>query len=295
MIRQKDGFQGSRILVLPQLVVNLLEKDEMTAALHLTDIGYFPKATNHFRESLTPIDQYVFIYCVDGKGWYKVNGKFQTVRANQYFILPSGQPHSYGTDERHSWTIYWIHFKGHLAAHYARHALCPVSVEPRQNSRIQTRVAIFEEIFTTLQSGYAIDNLYYASSLLHYFFGSLLNIQQFRAGQKEDSNDGNAVQQSIHYMKENLEKRLTLEDIAGYIGYSVSHYSMLFKQMTGHTPLAYLNLLKIQQACYLLDATDMKINQICFKIGIDDSYYFSRLFTKIMGMSPRSYRQQRKG
>lgn len=295
MIRQKDGFQGSRILVLPQLVVNLLEKDEMTAALHLTDIGYFPKATNHFRERLTPIDQYVFIYCVDGKGWYKVNGKFQTVHANQYFILPSGQPHSYGTDERHPWTIYWIHFKGHLAAHYARHALCPVSVELRQNSRIQTRVAIFEEIFTTLQSGYAIDNLYYASSLLHNFFGSLLNIQQFRAGKKEDSNDGNAVQQSIHYMKENLEKRLTLEDIAGYIGYSVSHYSMLFKQMTGHTPLAYLNLLKIQQACYLLDATDMKINQICFKIGIDDSYYFSRLFTKIMGMSPRSYRQQRKG
>ena len=221
MIRQKDGFQGSRILVLPQLVVNLLEKDEMTAALHLTDIGYFPKATNHFRERLTPIDQYVFIYCVDGKGWYKVNGKLQTVHANQYFILPSGQPHSYGTDERHSWTIYWIHFKGHLAAHYARHALCPVSVEPRQNSRIQTRVAIFEEIFTTLQSGYAIDNLYYASSLLHYFFGSLLNIQQYRAGKQEDSNDGNAVQQSIHYMKENLEKRLTLEEIAGYIGYSV--------------------------------------------------------------------------
>ncbi len=39
----------------------------------------------------------------------------------------------------------------------------------------------------------------------------------------------------------------------------------------------------------------MQINQVCFKIGIDDSYYFSRLFTKIMGMSPRCYRQQRKG
>ena len=38
----------------------------------------------------------------------------------------------------------------------------------------------------------------------------------------------------------------------------------------------------------------MKLNQICYKLGIDDPYYFSRLFTKIMGMSPRNYRALQK-
>ncbi|MBV4004894.1 helix-turn-helix transcriptional regulator, partial [Bacteroides thetaiotaomicron] len=57
----------------------------------------------------------------------------------------------------------------------------------------------------------------------------------------------------------------------------------------------YFNLLKMQQACLLLDTTDMKINQICYKIGIEDTYYFSRLFSKIMGMSPREYRKSKKG
>ena len=66
---------------------------------------------------------------------------------------------------------------------------------------------------------------------------------------------------------------------------------MLFKKQTGHSPLTYFNLLKMQQACLLLDTTDMKINQICYKIGIEDTYYFSRLFSKIMGMSPREYRK----
>lgn len=44
-------------------------------------------------------------------------------------------------------------------------------------------------------------------------------------------------------------------------------------------------------ACELLQKTDMKVNQICHKIGIADSYYFSRLFSKTMGVSPRAYRK----
>lgn len=71
-----------------------------------------------------------------------------------------------------------------------------------------------------------------------------------------------------------MEKHLSLEEISTQIGYSPSHFSMLFKKQTGHSPLTYFNLLKMQQACLLLDTTDMKINQICYKIGIEDTYYF---------------------
>ena len=46
-------------------------------------------------------------------------------------------------------------------------------------------------------------------------------------------------------MKENMEKHLSLQDIADQIGYSPSHFSMLFKKKTGHGPVTYFNLLKI--------------------------------------------------
>lgn len=59
--------------------------------------------------------------------------------------------------------------------------------------------------------------------------------------------------------------------------------------------LSYFNQLKIQKACQLLDFTDMKVNQVCFKVGIEDNFYFSRLFRKIMGMSPLAYKQMKKG
>jgi AraC-like DNA-binding protein len=65
----------------------------------------------------------------------------------------------------------------------------------------------------------------------------------------------------------------------------------VFKKKTGLSPLAYFNQLKVQHACELLKKTDLKINQICYKVGIEDSLYFSRLFSKAMGMSPTEYRK----
>lgn len=295
MVKIKDGFQGSRIIVLPQSIIKQLENDPLTSALYVTDIGFFPKANNHHRERKVPIDQYVLIYCVNGCGWYQIDNMRKEVCSNQFFILPAGKPHSYGAKENTPWTIYWIHFKGNLAPYYSLHALQPIEVQPAKNSRIQDRLEIFEEIYRTLDSNYSKENLRYASSLLHYFLGSLMNMRQFHKIGNESDYEESKIQVSIHYMKENIEKKLTVEDFAQNTGYSVSHYSAVFRQLTGHTPLAYFNLLKIRQACFLLDTTNMKMRQICFKIGIEDAYYFSRLFSKLMGMSPKSYREREKG
>jgi AraC family transcriptional regulator of arabinose operon len=295
MLKQKDGFNGERTLVVPKLIVERMEQDPLVSMLHITDIGYYPKAANHFRKRTKPIDQYVYIYCVNGEGWYRVNNREYHVGTNQYFILPAGVPHAYGSDDKNPWTIYWIHFKGELAQHYAKDALEPMDVKPCPKSRISNRIDMFEDIFNTLRSGYSNENLRYVSSLFHYYLGTLRYINQYREASSNHVEDDNIVEVIIHYMKENIEKHITLQDISGYLGYSPSHSSMVFKKKTGHSPLAYFNLLKIQQACQLLDTTDMKVKQICYKIGIEDAYYFSRLFSKTMGMSPKEYRELKKG
>ena len=70
---------------------------------------------------------------------------------------------------------------------------------------------------------------------------------------------------------------------------------LIQRRQTGQSPLSYFNLLKVQKACFMLDETDMKINQISSKLGLSDPYYFSRMFTKVMGLSPKEYRNQKKG
>ena len=289
MIKKKDGFAGERAVVLPPGVMEMEEQDGFCEGLFITDIGYYPKAEHHHRIREKGVDQYVLIYCVDGSGFYVVDGKRQEVKKNQYFILPIGKPHEYGATEGHHWTIYWVHFRGKAAHVFAEGADTPHTINVTMQSRISERLNIFEEILITLHFGNGIEDLRYASSLLAHFLASMRYLGQFRRAKGETEKD--IVEQAIHYMRENMEQHITMDEVLRYVGYSQSHFSTVFKKKTGMSPLNYFNRLKVEHACHLLKTTDLKINMICYKVGIEDSLYFSRLFSKIMGMSPTKYRE----
>ena len=311
MIGKKDGFQGERTVILPPVIVEMEEQDLICKGLFITDIGYYPKAQHHRRVREKGVNQYVLIYCVDGSGFYVVDGKRYEVKKNQYFILPAFKPHEYGADEGKGWTIYWVHFSGIAASAYAEGAATPQSINVTMYSRIGDRINIFEEILTTLHFGEGIEDLRYATSLLCHFLASMRYLGQFRrakAGATMAKTDGkqnaahssspfayegnlDIVEQAIHYMRENVENRITMEEVLRYVGYSQSHFSTVFKNKTGMSPLSYFNKLKVEHACHLLKTTDLKVNQICYKVGIEDSLYFSRLFSKVMGMSPTKYKE----
>ena len=292
-MKRKHGFSGERLITLPPMAIDNGISDPLVSSLYVTDIGYYPHADGHFCQRNKPIAEHVLIYCVNGIGWYEVNGEKYIVTANHFFILPAGKPHAYGADENTPWTIYWVHFSGAHATIYATGTLRPQEIQPNIHSRINYRNQIFEEIFNTLNNGYSRESLRYVSSLLHYYLASMRYINFYRQSNKNTESDG-MIAAAIHYMKENIEKHLTLNDLATYTGYSLTHFSSLFKQQTGESPLAYFNRLKIEASCQMLDDTDMHINQICHKVGITDCYYFSRLFRRITGLSPKEYRLQQR-
>lgn len=172
-IKIKNGFQGERSLVMPEMILNLAESDPVLRTLHITDIGYYPHATYHYRERAESIDQCVLIYCVKGSGHYSIESKQYEVKANQYFIVPANTPHAYASNNDDPRTIYWIHFSGSLAHFYAEDAEKPTTISANLNSRIADRNNIFEDMFLTLSDGYTLENLRYTSSLLHFYLGSL--------------------------------------------------------------------------------------------------------------------------
>ena len=300
MIKRKDGFSGERSVVLPPMVVDMEREDALTSSLFVTDIGYYPHAAHHCRERREGLSEHVLIYCVEGRGWYRLSNNVMEVRAGEFFILPAGRPHAYGSAEGEAWTIYWVHFGGTHSNIYVDGAQEPQRINTAINSRIIDRNNIFEEILTTLSHGCGLEHLRYASALLHHYLASMRYLDMFRAATQKDSASAQSqyidpVGAAIHYMQEHVEQRITLNDVLHYVGYSSSRFSKLFRQRTGCSPLAYFNLLKVQAARRWLDETDLCLNQICHKVGIEDPYYFSRLFSKTMGLSPQAYRRRQKG
>lgn len=290
-MKRKNGFEGELSLTLPKLIIDMMEADPLMSALHISDMGFYPKASHHYRRRPDPIDQYILIYCVAGEGWYEAGGQQHHVATNQYFIIPANTPHTYAASVKNPWTIYWIHFRGTLAKHYATFAATPQTVNPGATSRIHVRHDLFDEIFATLQHSLTIESLRYAMASFHHYLASLIYIKEYRTV-GTDNIGTDAVDATIHFMNENLEKHLTLKDIADYSGYSPSRLSAIFKARTGYSPLSYFNILRVRQACILLETTDLKLIQISPKLGIADPLYFSRLFSKIMGISPKAYREK---
>jgi len=296
MAKLKSGFLGERAIVLPAQIIEEMENDEIGCLLHITDIGFYPKAVFHFRKrSKEEARQYILIYCIDGNGWFEIDGVRQKVLPNNFFILPKGKAQAYGSNPNNPWTIYWIHFDGEKAAFFSDGFDKPTQVAPEKNSRIEERLHLFEEIYSTLKNGYSKNNLYYSITSLFHFLGSLKFLGAYRESLSANLSQRDVTDDAIHFMRENIHKRLTLKEISEYVGFSTSHFSTLFQKKTGYSPLNYLCQLKIQEACHHLDFTAMKINQISLLIGFDDPFYFSRIFTKTMGVSPSEYRSKKKG
>ena len=207
MAKKKDGFLGERSVILPPMIVKMEEEDPLVSSLFITDIGHYPMAEHHYRIREEAINQYVLIYCVEGHGFYKLNGQTFTVSRNQYFILPAGIPHEYGAAEGQKWTIYWVHFRGEHASVYAEGAQKPLDVKAALNSNIANRNNIFEEMLSTLHFSEGIEDLRYASSLLHYYLASLRYLRQYRRSVSYDASHSNIV---VDDSTENLQ-------IAGHI------------------------------------------------------------------------------
>ena len=287
---KEEGFRGERSIVLPQAIQELLTHNEITCSLYLTDIGYYPKATGHFCSRPNGATENVLIYCIDGKGWSSFNNKKYKIEKNQFFIFEKNIPHEYGADSQSPWSIYWLHFTGDKAAIFSSIFNQVLDIAPVEGHRIQERISIFEEIYQNLELGYSQDNLEYVSMCLWHLLASFRFVQQFRV--INNVKQINFVQQTILFMKENLNKNFKLEELAAHVHYSVSHFSLVFTKTTSYSPLEYFAQLKVQRACQYLDHTDLPVKSIAYELGFSDPFYFSKVFKKYIALSPQKYKNR---
>ncbi|SDD02463.1 AraC-type DNA-binding protein [Paenibacillus sp. UNCCL117] len=98
------------------------------------------------------------------------------------------------------------------------------------------------------------------------------------------------VEGVVQYIQEHYGKPLDRDILAGQASMSVSHFAALFKSVVGISPQRYVEKVRMDHAKSLLAGTVKPISQIAAEVGYSDPLYFTRVFTKTTGMSPRDYR-----
>ncbi|WP_397332011.1 helix-turn-helix domain-containing protein [Nostoc sp. FACHB-280] len=99
------------------------------------------------------------------------------------------------------------------------------------------------------------------------------------------------LRQALSYIHDNLERDLTLTEIAAVVGMSMYHFSRLFKQSTGLAPHQYVINCRIAKAKKLLTGTERTIEQISEEVGFQSQSHFTNVFRKFMGITPKAYRE----
>ena len=93
----------------------------------------------------------------------------------------------------------------------------------------------------------------------------------------------------VDFMRKNLARPLTLEEIAAECSMSISKLKLLFREKHGGGPIACFIELKIEKAKRLLEAGEMNITEISCALGFSSVHYFSRQFKKVTGMPPTEF------
>jgi AraC family transcriptional regulator of arabinose operon len=287
---KQDGFPGQRLVVVPRPVVATALKQPLLSHLLPTDAGYYPKAKGHTCERKNGCPEVIFIYCAEGNGWCEVAGLRHEITKNQLLVINAAAPHVYGASRNEPWTIHWFHAVGSNVPFYLER-LGVTDPKPVVSLGGDVQLfSLFEDVREGLQHGFTLTHLIYAAHSLAHLMGLILrHKEEFWHG---ETSIRERIDKSIEFMQGHLRERLTIATLAALVNLSRSHYTTLFRRVTGYAPLSYLNHLRMQQAVELLNTTDLSIKHISDRLGFSDQFYFSRAFSKMHNHSPSEHRRR---
>jgi AraC-like DNA-binding protein len=204
------------------------------------------------------------------------------------FWLPAGMTHGYGPDPGESWDERWALFSGNLADEWLRQRLIDEAAPmvPLENPREM------RHLFTTLQDEFAEDNpLGLAASA-----ATLYRIVIEAAGQASRATADAKADATIEKVVEALESRafepVDMTALASEFGLSPATLRRRFAAATDLSPKAFQLRLRIDHAKQLLTTSNLAIEAISRAIGLDDAFYFSRLFQDRERCSPSEFRRR---
>lgn len=225
---------------------------------------------------------YYFLYIVSGKMAVDLDDGAVEALAGSVIVFPPRYHYRYVYSGGEPLSYLWVHFTGSYAEKLLTRLFekkLPFIVSIPGENKL---AGDFRKLFDVFETGGMFRTEELACSL-----EAMLIDAAFAAGKGCESRN---FERSLRYIHSFYNKEITVESLAAMENISYYRYIKLFREKIGVPPTTYLINLRMNAACDLLANTDMSIKQIGVSVGYDDAHFFSRLFKKHTGMSPKEYR-----
>jgi len=185
----------------------------------------------------------------------------------------------------------WAHFRAELPNGFDVFQIFAPAYELELSSCPSWAPAMLDRLWEIPEEGGELEMLE-AESILRLFISLLLS----RGPECQDSDAKMAsmlkFKAAFEYIEANLDKRITLEDLAHRVFLHPSYFSNEFRRRMGIPPMEYVRARRIERARNLLLDPVSKMSEIAAKTGFTDAFHLSRTFKRIAGLSPSEFRRR---
>jgi len=234
------------------------------------------------------LDGYYIIFISRGKGMLEMeNSPNVELKAGICFFLFPGVWHRYKPDARHGWEEYWVGFKGQYPESLVKNGvLCPQKpfVEVGLNESL---LSLFHSLIkTTSHADPGYQQI--AVGITLQMLGLIMTASKYE--QPSLDPELRLISKAKFILQETIDNPLNLEEVVKELPMGYSKFRKVFKQVCGISPNQYHLNLRLDKAKELLTSTNLTVNEIAIQTGFESIFYFSKLFKRKNGVSPKIYR-----
>ncbi|AKU15905.1 helix-turn-helix domain-containing protein [Luteipulveratus mongoliensis] len=226
------------------------------------------------------LDSYALVLIEQGQGWLEYDGRRHAVRAPFAFWLAPGVPHSYGPDT-HGWAERWVLFDGKDAQAYAALGV----LDARRPATPVEPTQLIQEL-TLLRQLCARTDQPHRDAMA----GAQTHRVVVAAAQARDRVI--EAPYALGRLTANAARAWSVEDHARAAGLTLRELRTAVRRGAGCTPQQFVVQARMSAAKSLLAETDLTVAAIAARVGYEDPAYFSRLFSRQIGLPPSAFREQ---
>ena len=236
----------------------------------------------------TQVDSWLLVFTISGKGHLKAGLRDYELTPNNIALVAPGTLTDFSGSKHSSWNFYWVVFQ--CADNWRPYLQWPQSGPGVcQLEGASESFAPVERNLSQLYNNY-VESGPLKMELDHNLLEQLL----LRCAACLPRESNRKMDPRVHvaraYIDEHYTADIVLADVAAASNISSSRLSGLFKKETGSSVMAYRNELRLVKAAQLLLHSNLRIADIGDRVGYSEQAFFSRIFRKHLGMSPRQYR-----
>jgi AraC-like DNA-binding protein len=234
---------------------------------------------------------YQLLLVIEGKGEIMIDDQYYPMTNNRCYLLPQGTPHHFLFSENSTtidfkFQVYSTELDQLLTSNQLSGALHVQNVNEFKKIFKHSCTNLKIQLHNTLLP-FQID-VRFKSALL-----TLLQNNPFALKTEDNEFELDHIESNLNivqYLKDHLNSKLSLEDLAKHFGYHPHYLIELFRKEFGTTPMNYLQGLRLNKAKEYLELTNLTITEISNLVGLTPPY-LSRLVASKEGMSPSKYRE----